>query len=371
MSSSHRGALALLSSAGDNAAATHTLVGLDGFVDSIIRVVEKKLPNGQRTHFASIPGLARRIANAAGKSTALELIIERVKLGGNGPIMANALSCFGMPVTYIGAIGQGTEVHPVFQPMGERCSLLPVCDAASTDALEFDDGKLMLQKLDCLDSLDYPRLEKCLGREKLLELFEASSAVALNNWSSMPHMSAIWERLLGDICPNLTSRQRHIFFDLADPEKHDHEHTRGALALVSRFQQYYDTTLGLNEKESEHICEILGLALGGTNDRSALVGRAERVRAALQIGSVVIHPVAFAAAADAGGSAIVDGPYVEKPLISTGAGDHFNAGYFLGRCLGGDLAACLQLGVATSGYYVRTAESPALSALADFIESLA
>jgi sugar/nucleoside kinase (ribokinase family) len=65
-----------------------------------------------------------------------------------------------------------------------------------------------------------------------------------------------------------------------------------------------------------------------------------------------------------------DGPFVEKPLISTGAGDHFNAGFCLGKLIGADNEISLQLGVGTSGYYVRTANSPSANELADFLHSL-
>ena len=39
-------------------------------------------------------------------------------------------------------------------------------------------------------------------------------------------------------------------------------------------------------------------------------------------------------AADAQGEAFVNGPFTAKPKISTGAGDHFNAGFVIGRLLG-------------------------------------
>jgi sugar/nucleoside kinase (ribokinase family) len=65
-----------------------------------------------------------------------------------------------------------------------------------------------------------------------------------------------------------------------------------------------------------------------------------------------------------------DGPFVEKPLISTGAGDHFNAGFCLGKVIGADNETALQIGVGTSGYYVRTAKSPSMSDLAGFLRSL-
>jgi len=49
---------------------------------------------------------------------------------------------------------------------------------------------------------------------------------------------------------------------------------------------------------------------------------------------VVVHPRAYAVAASADGVVMVTGPFVGKPLISTGAGDHFNAGFCLGKLLG-------------------------------------
>jgi sugar/nucleoside kinase (ribokinase family) len=60
----------------------------------------------------------------------------------------------------------------------------------------------------------------------------------------------------------------------------------------------------------------------------------------------------------------VEGPFTPKPLITTGAGDHFNAGFCLGKLLGLDDALCLLTGVTTSGFYVRTAKSPTIGDLA-------
>ena len=50
--------------------------------------------------------------------------------------------------------------------------------------------------------------------------------------------------------------------------------------------------------------------------------------------------------------------YIRMPLITTGAGDHFNAGFMHGRLLGLPPENCLTVGVCTSGHYVRTAHSP-------------
>ena len=66
----------------------------------------------------------------------------------------------------------------------------------------------------------------------------------------------------------------------------------------------------------------------------------------------------------------MNGPFTAKPKISTGAGDHFNAGFVVGRLLGLGVAHSLQLAVAASGFYVRHAVSPNREQLVRFLQTL-
>src|SRR5688500_10518765 len=89
-------------------------VGLDGFVDEIIAVVDKRHETGGGySPVRTIADLAAKMHNAAGQSSNYELVVKQMKLGGNGPIMANALASLGTSVTYIGNVGY-PNVHPVF-----------------------------------------------------------------------------------------------------------------------------------------------------------------------------------------------------------------------------------------------------------------
>ncbi|MBC7783083.1 MAG: carbohydrate kinase family protein, partial [Burkholderiales bacterium] len=154
--------------------------------------------------------------------------------------------------------------------------------------------------------------------------------------------------------------------DLADPEKRTHDDILEALKLLTRFQDQVDVILGLNLKESTEIADVLGLP--GQNQPEAFIEQtAQAIREELNLHCVVVHPRRGAAAAMEGESASFAGPFVERPKISTGAGDHFNAGFCLGRTLGFGLAESLCCGVGTSGYYVRTAISPSAAQLAEFI----
>jgi sugar/nucleoside kinase (ribokinase family) len=84
----------------------------------------------------------------------------------------------------------------------------------------------------------------------------------------------------------------------------------------------------------------------------------------------VVHPRSGAAAATATASAKIAGPFIKQPKISTGAGDHFNAGFALGQVLGLTLEESLCSGVGTSGYYVRSGISPTAMQLAEFVNQL-
>jgi sugar/nucleoside kinase (ribokinase family) len=342
-------------------------IGLDGFVDEIIRVVDKRESADKFTRVPMLAAFAERIAKAAGQSSNAELVVERVKLGGNGPIMANALAAFGTRVTYIGNIGYPT-VHPAFAEFAKRATVFSVAEPGRTDALEFDDGKLMLGKHASLRDVTWANLLERVGRDKLTEAFTRASLVGLQNWTMLPHMSDIWQHVLDELCPQLTARCT-FFFDLADPEKRERKDIRRALELVAKFQKHFDTYLGLNEKESFEIGEVLGYK-GGHDGEVAIKSVAQFIWEKLKVSGVIVHPRAYAVTAGERGVVKVDGPFAPKPLISTGAGDHFNAGFCLGKLIGADNEIALQFGVGASGYYVRTAKSPSANDLAEFLQSL-
>lgn len=353
----------------DSAAEHFGLVGLDGYIDQIIRVVRSRDDDGIH-YIETIREFGERVLRASGKSTAMELDVRQEKLGGNGPIMANALAQLSLPLTCVGAFTADGNIHSVFEPMRQRCDLISVTDAARTDAYEFDDGKIMFQRQAGLPDLDYQMLVDSVGLEALQALFEQADLVALNHWSSLPHMDEIWVRLQAEICPQLTSRRRVLFADLADPEKRSHADIAQACERLGGFMGTYEVLLGLNLKESLHISEVLACEPGETGDEQ-LLERARCIREHLGITAVAIHPVDRAVIATADGAWITHGPFVEKPLISTGAGDHFNAGLAYGWLLGASPLEALKTATASSSYYVSNAKSATAAELAQFLREIA
>ena len=194
-------------------------VGLDGFVDEIIHVVDKRIDFESYTRVETIAQLAERIGRAAGLSTNIELIPKQVKLGGNGPIMANALRSYGAQVTYVGCLGS-PDIHQVFRELADACDTYSICEPGHTDALEFTDGKLMLGKIEVLKEVNWENITAKLPPEKMVEILSRSQLISMVNWTMIPYMNDIWETMLDDVLPKLDSPEKPLaFFDLADPEK--------------------------------------------------------------------------------------------------------------------------------------------------------
>lgn len=348
-------------------AGKNALVGFDGFVDTIVTPVALRAGQGENfTPIGTIAEFGQRILAAAGKSTNLEFYPRMDKLGGNGPIMANALLAQGAGITYVGALGK-SAIHPVFAPLAAKARTVSLCDPAATTAVEFNDGKLMLGMMKSLDEITPARIAAALGAAGYREALGAADLVALVNWTMIPNMTSVFVDLVETVLPQVAVKPGRIFFfDLADPEKRSGSDLVYALDVIGKFEQFGRVTLGLNLKEAQQVFAVLGFGVE-TETETGLRAMAEKIRQRLDLTTVVIHPKESAACATRDGTYWVPGPYVAKPLITTGAGDHFNAGFTAAQLMGLSPEACLGAGVCTSGHYVRSAQSPTLGDLETFL----
>lgn len=345
------------------------VVGLDGFVDKIVTPVEKRHGLGdQFDPVSTIAEMGGKISSAAGKSANIELYPRFEKLGGNGPIMANAMLSLGMNVRYIGALGHPI-ISPVFEEFARKTNAVSLCEPGITTALEFKDGKLMLGNTLSLENIDFRKMiEKC-GEGEFFDLLSKSDLISIVNWTMIPKMTALLIELVDRVLPNLPPREtRTFFFDLADPAKRSASDINEVLQVIARFQAHAEVTLGLNYNEGLQVCDVLGLKSGG-KDENDLKSMATEIRRKLGISTLVLHPVESAACATKEGVWWSEGPFCENPKITTGAGDHFNAGFCCARLSGFSPLSSLALATCTSGHYVRTAESPSTAQVIELLKA--
>jgi len=331
------------------------LVGFDGFVDAIIHPVDKRLSSKEYKRLPTITSFANRIEQAAGKSTNIELFCLMEKIGGNGPLMAQGLSGLGADVSCLGLLGY-PEVLPVFEPLKQSMKLYSIGNPGYTNALEFTDGKIMLSRPESLKEMNWQRLVDIIGEKKIAELLTQSDLVACTNWTQLTELSGVYTHLL-KMLPDLETKTK-FFFDLADPQKRPPEMIAEVLGQIQSFNSFGGSILGLNLKEAEQVAKILGLPHSFSESEESLQEAVTQIGGALKISGVVIHALKYAAATLNGTTAVVQGPYCAEPKLTTGAGDHFNAGFCAGTLAGVSVADALYLGVCTSGMYVRKPGSP-------------
>jgi len=359
------------------AAETRVVVGFDGFVDSIIDVVETRHGPEQYEAVPTIARFAEKVAAAAGQSSNYELVTRQQKLGGNGPIMANALVAMGFRVCYIGNVGDPV-IHPAFESFAGACeACYAIGDPGYTDALEFHDGKLMLGKLENIRRVSAESLREKVGTETLRRIVGGARLLGMVNWTMLLKTNEIWAYLCAEVFPGIDWNREpvpFIFVDLADPEKRLPEALAEAMEKLRAMGGQARVVLGLNLKEAGQVARVLGVATPSGEAEADWLALAGAIHEALGIHAVVVHPRTGAAAVRRGPggteSAAFCGPYVQDPRLSTGAGDNFNAGFCLGLMAGLTLEEALCVGTATSGAYVREAKSPSIDRLIEFCRAL-
>lgn len=357
------GQASIVKSGADNLAANWTkkkvVVGFDGFIDEIIHVVGERTDDENYKRIETITEFSTKIAAASGLSANVEFVPQQVKLGGNGPIMANALISQGYDCSYIGALGKG-DIDPVYKEFAESCSeVISMTGPGRTDALEFDDGKLMLAKMNNLVDVNWETLTEMVSEEKLKAMCEEAKLLSFTNWTELPNFNSLligFNELLKDV-----KNRPGIFIDLADPAKRTDEDLAEVVKLICALEENGDVLFGLNENESSQIANLFDI------EEEDFTKRAEALRDALKVSSIVIHPIAGACVADKDGAIWIDGPYTKKPKLTTGAGDNFNSGFCNGWLAGLKGEECIAVGVCTSGYYVRNCRSPKRDELIQFM----
>lgn len=342
-------------------------VGFDGFVDKIQKAVKKK-KDGQNIFFNSIEEFSKHLGSLSGKSGQIELVTTRTKAGGNAPILSAALAELNIKSFCIGAMGF-PSVGPLFQGLTPMSEISSINSPGNSQAIEFNDGKIILSDLSSFTNYDWGYVKKNAGLDNLRNTIELCNVVALVDWSNLPNATNIWQGLLDDVIKVGTQSDFCFLFDLCDPSKKDAAEINEILKLISSFTPYGKVTLALNENETRKIGMALNHNEGDQDGSSQLADIGRFIYDSMEIDTLLIHPIDRALAFQKNQIIELRGRLVKEPKVQTGGGDNFNAGYCLGLLTGMSIDQCMLLSIVTAGVYVQNGKSPSVNDLIHYLNN--
>lgn len=341
--------------------------GFDGFVDTIVQVVKKKGAGKSTSFYKTKKEFGEYILQTEGSNCSLELEEQSIKLGGNMPIMTNALGSLGMQVNCIGAFGY-PQIHPVFKNLSSRCHLHSFAEPGISTAIEFNDGKVILGKMGMLNESGWNVLKKRIGVDVMADMFKKSDLLCIVNWAEIEASTDIWKGLVTDIFPKLkpANKKPLAFFDLSDCSKRSSDSIKEALSLLKQFAMHARMMAGLNQNEARVLYKVLYHS--ATKKDLRYLG--EKIFAKLPIETLVLHSSQEAIAFNkVEGEVSCNSFFIKEPRISTGAGDNFNAGFCTAQLIGLSTTHSLLLAHAISASYVQSGLSPTIKEVTGFLKT--
>lgn len=332
-------------------------IGFDGFVDQIVNVIKCKNNSEISTFFKDKNDFGKYILGKKRKNVGFELKEKMKKIGGNMPITANALGKIGIKVNCLGTLGY-PEVESKFKNMSTNCKLHSFADPGYTLALEFDDEKILLGLMESLNGVTWGKIKNILGLKKIINLCLHSDGIGLVNWAEIDNSNQVWRGFLQDVFKYIpVNREKFIFFDLADCSKRRSENIREAINLMEQFGKKRKTILSMNKNEAELIAGTLStINSNKTNIKIKKIG--VKISRKINIDILVIHYKKFSMAWSNNNFCKVNTLFLHNPLLLTGGGDNFNAGFCIGQLLGLNIKNSLEIANLLANYYIKMGQSP-------------
>jgi len=338
------------------------ITGFDGFIDRIKKPVNTR--RGEEIEwFQSIKDFSARIAEASGKSGQIELVTEKTKPGGNAPILADMLSRCNIDCLCIGAMGYPL-VHEIFSGEQIGYRLISIRQPGKSDAIELSDGKIIFSDLSVFNHYDWNYVKRAAGLEVIRREAEDTNLFAFVDWANLPEASDIWGGMLNDVIRNSARTDRRFLFDLCDPSRKTELQVKKILELISKFSDFGEVTLGLNENEMLRVYrQLYG------SEASDVHAAAGRLFGNMTITNLLIHPVDRCIIIRKQGVTELSGLVIKEPRVLTGGGDNLNGGFCLGWINGLPVESCVLLGMVASGAYIKNGYAPGINDLKAYLKS--
>lgn len=335
--------------------------GFDGYVDNV-RKAGTNAGASDSERIQTLSEFGEEIVTSAAADSSLSISWERhgQRTGGHVSHLSRAYKTLGFDPTLVGMCG--APVLDIFEQEFKACTIYSLGDPGITDAIEFDDGKLMLIESGGAAELDWETIESRVGIETLVDELDGAKLLGIGYWAMIPEMAGIIDGLRKTVFPKLTDPPEHVLLDPANIREIDRNILESIVTATRRLANEVEVTVSSNRYETKELAAVLG---GHTSDE--LEEDSRMAFDLLDVDRFVGHSVNESVVVSDEGIASVSVAPVESPELTTSAGDHFNAGLSLGLVEGLPEDAAVVLGNTLAREFVRTGETPSYDDIASAV----
>lgn len=341
--------------------------GFDGYTDMLYSVVQGER-QGKRQIYKYSKDFAKSLLETAGISSEYEIVLKSRRVGGNAPLMSIGMAAMGAFVSCVGVFGEDAkdmiqEEGGLDEGLMNRLKLYSVGDPAVTIALEFEDCKYMFADCRRLQDVTYDRLERIIGRKELRKRVLEADLIAAVNWAALPGLKDILKNLFlpvgdeKDIEKNFAElSQKWLFLDLSDIRKKEAAEIQSYFDIIVEMSRYTGlrTCLSLNENEIRVLADKLGI------EEASEGPLLWKIRRCIGVEEVILHAMRKSVYCSGEETEEVSKDICSHPVITTGAGDNFNAGVCIGKLLKLSPRSQIEMGNSAAEYYVTYGRSGSL-----------
>lgn len=192
-----------------------------------------------------------------------------------------------------------------------------------------------------------------IGEDRLSAYIRKADLIALLNWSELTNATNLWKGILENCFRDIRPEDgKKILVDLCDCSARTGEQLEEMLCLLQRFAQYGEVLLTLNEKEADVLRKHFGI------EQQEPLRLIRSLDEKVNIQQLVVHAIGYACGINEEECEYVPSQPVARPVISTGAGDHFNSGLAAAWGRGLCLKAALETANAVTCFYVSNGTGP-------------
>jgi hypothetical protein len=325
--------------------------GFDGYLDTMRELRQEASAGAER--ITSLEVVGDRILEAVEASSSLSLGWQESgrRAGGHVCHLGRAYDTLGYDPTLVGTLGD--PVQPFFEERFGHLSLHSLGEPGKTQAVEFNDGKLLLTESGDIENLDWEWLLDRVGRDTLAAALDGAQVLGIGYWAMVVGLPEILDGLREQVWPTLADPPEWTIVDPADIRRLASEDIDAVAEATERFATVTDLTLSANGVETRALAEAVSGQAGEETTENA-----RRLFESLDVARVVSHGARQSCCVSADGTTTVSVEPVDEPALTTGAGDHFNAGFSLGLCVGLSESAALVTGNALARRFVATGQTP-------------